>query len=136
MSSEASKALVRDYLAKMSSGDPRLPDLLADDVTWWVPQSSPLAGLHEGKQAVLALMGSGIDLYDATTPMRVEIEELVAEGDSVCVQTVIEAKTAQGAPYRNHYHFAFRVRDGQIVAVKEYVDTLYAQRKLFDPLES
>ena len=39
--------------------------------------------------------------------------------------------TAKGADYRNFYHWAFRVRDGRICAVKEYVDTLYAQRTLF-----
>jgi ketosteroid isomerase-like protein len=65
--------------------------------------------------------------------MEVQIEEVVAEGESVCVQTVIQATTAGGEPYQNHYHFAFRVREGRIVAVKEYVDTLYAQRMLFDP---
>ncbi len=133
MSTEANKDLIRDYFAKMSSGDPSIPDLLAEDITWWVPQSSPLAGLHEGKDAVLTLMGSGVELYDASTPMEVEIEEIVAEGECVCVQTVINAKTASGEPYRNQYHFAFRVRDGRIAAVKEYVDTLYAQRLLFDP---
>lgn len=133
MSTQESKALVRDYFAKMASGDPSIPELLADDVTWWVPQSSPLGGLHEGKDAVLALMGGGTDLYDAKTPMQIQIEEMVAEGDSVAVQVVIEARTAQGEPYRNHYHFAFRVSGGRIAAVKEYVDTLYAQQKLFDP---
>ena len=136
MSTAASKALVREYFDKMASGDPSLPELLADDVTWWVPQSSPLGGLHEGKPAVLAIMAGGLDLYDAATPIRVEVEELVAEGDWVCVQAVIRAKTASGEPYLNHYHFAFQVRDGRIAAVREYVDTLYAQRMLFDPRES
>ena len=45
-------------------------------------------------------------------------------------------KTASGEPYRNHYHFFFRIRGGRILSVKEYVDTLYAQRMLFDPKES
>ena len=79
------------------------------------------------------LMGSGGDLYDASAPMEVAIEDMVAEGESVCVQTTINATTASGEPYENHYHFVFRIREGRIVAVKEYVDTLYAQRMLFDP---
>ena len=133
MSIDTNKALIRDYFARMSSGDPTIPDLLAEDVTWWVPQSSPLAGLHEGRDAVLALMGSGVELYDANSPMEVDIEEMVAEGDTVCVQTTISAKTAQGEPYENHYHFVFRVRGGRIAAVKEYVDTLYVDRMLFSP---
>jgi ketosteroid isomerase-like protein len=78
---------------------------------------------------VLALMSQGVDLYQP--PLSVEIEEMVAERDWVCVQLVIEAKSAAGLPYRNDYHFAFRLRDGQIAAVREYVDTQYAAETLF-----
>jgi ketosteroid isomerase-like protein len=125
------KALVRRFFEGMSRGDASLPELLADDVAWWVPPTANLGGLYEGKAKVLGLMGSGVALYDAKTPMKVEIEQLVAEGEWVCVQMVLEARTARGEDYRNHYHFAFRVRDGRIALVKEYVDTLYADRKLF-----
>jgi ketosteroid isomerase-like protein len=130
--SEANKALVRRYLRAMTSGDPALPELLADDVTWWVPPSSPLGGLKQGKAEVLALMASGGALYDASVPFGVEIEAIVAEGEWVALQMVMTARTAKGRPYRNHYHFAFRIRDGRICAVKEYVDTLAAQRLLFE----
>jgi len=129
--SDANKALVRSYLDAMTRGDPALPELLADDVTWWVPPSSPLGGLREGKARVLELMASGVGLYDTSVPFRIEVEVIVAEGDWVAVQMVMSARTAKGAPYRNFYHFAFRVRDGRICAVREYVDTLYAQQTLF-----
>ncbi len=130
--SEANKAVVREYLRAMSSGDPCLPELLTEDVTWWVPPSSPLGGLKEGKASVLELMASGVGLYDMTTPFEIEVEALVAEADWVAVQLVMRARTAKGQPYRNYYHFAFRLRAGRICAVKEYLDTLYAQRMLFE----
>jgi hypothetical protein len=130
--SEANKALVRRYLRAMTSGDPALPDLLTEDVTWWVPPSSPLGGLKQGKAAVLELMGSGIGLYDASVPFGIEVETIVAEGEWVALQMVMTARTAKGKPYRNFYHWAFRLRGGRICAVKEYVDTLYAQRMLFE----
>jgi ketosteroid isomerase-like protein len=130
--SEANKALVREYLRAMSEGDPRLPELLTDDVTWWVPPSSPLGGLRQGKASVLALMGSGIGLYDASVPFGIEVEAMVADDAWVAVQMVMTARTARGEDYRNFYHWAFRIREGRICAVKEYVDTLYAQRMLFD----
>ena len=60
-----------------------------------------------------------------------DIQQMVAEDDWVCVQLVIEAKTAKGEDYRNHYHFAFQLRDGKLAFVKEYVDTKYAHEKLF-----
>jgi ketosteroid isomerase-like protein len=129
MGIEENKALVREYFRRMQAGEPTVAEMMADDITWWVPQSSELGGTHRGKAAVLALMGKGVDLYQL--PLRVEIEEMVAERDQVCVQLVVEAKTAAGLPYRNDYHFAFRIRDGKLVAVREYVDTKYAQELLF-----
>ena len=131
MSGAESKAVVQRYFEALRSGDPGLPDLLADGVTWWVPEASPLGGTHAGKEAVLELMGSGTDLYDPAVPLDVTIQSIIAEGDRVAVQLVIDARTAKGEPYHNHYHFAFEVRDGRILAVREYVDTLYVQQKLF-----
>jgi hypothetical protein len=129
MGIEENKALVREYFRRMQAGEATVAEMMADDVTWWVPQSSELGGTHRGKAAVLALMGKGVDLYQL--PLRVEIEEMVAERDQVCVQLVVEAKTAAGLPYRNDYHFAFRIRGGKLAAVREYVDTKYAQELLF-----
>ena len=129
MGIEENKALVREYFRRMQAGEATVADLMTDDVTWWVPQSSEFGGTHRGKASVLALMGKGVDLYQL--PLTVVVEEMVAERDQVCVQLAIEAKTAAGLPYRNDYHFAFRVRDGRIAAVREYVDTKYASELLF-----
>ena len=131
MGAAENKESVRRWLAAMQAGDPKLPELLTDDATWWVPPSSPLGGTYRGKAEVLKLMSQGIGLYDASVPMRIEIQRMVAEDDAVCVQLVLRGRTARGEDYENHYHFAFELRDGRISAVKEYVDTLYAQQKLF-----
>jgi ketosteroid isomerase-like protein len=147
VSTSENKRRVRDYFDAMGRGDSSLPDLLTEDVTWWAPPSSELGGIHEGRDAVLRLMGSGVGLYDRDTPMQVDIRSMVAEGDRVCVEVdirsmvaegdrvcvemTLEARTARGEHYLNHYHFAFRLRDGRICEVREHLDTLYAQRKLF-----
>lgn len=130
MGIEENKALVREYFRRMQAGDPAVAELMHDEITWWVPQSSELGGTHRGKAKVLELMGTGVDLYQL--PLKVIVEEMVAERDWVCVQLVVEAKTAKGRPYRNDYHFAFRIRDGKVAAVREYVDTQYAKELLFD----
>ena len=125
------KKLIKTYFKRIQTGDPTLPDLLADDVVWWVPPGSDMAGTYEGKAKVLELMGSGIGLYDQTVPMQIDVQEMVAEGSTVCVQFVLSARTAKGRDYRNHYHFVFKTRRGKISAVKEYVDTKYAHDVLF-----
>ena len=126
MGAAEAKKLIKTYFKLIATGSPKLPDLLADDVTWWVPPGSDMAGLYEGKAKVLELMGSGVGLYDQSSPMVIDVEEMVAEGNTVCVQFVLSAKTAKGRDYRNHYHFVFKLRRGKISAVKEYVDTKYA----------
>jgi hypothetical protein len=130
MGIEQNKALVAEYFRRMQAGEPTVAEMMDDEITWWVPQSSQLGGTHRGKAKVLELMGSGVDLYQL--PLKITVEEMVAERDWVCVQLVVEAKTAAGRPYRNDYHFAFRIQDGKVAAVREYVDTQYAKELLFD----
>jgi uncharacterized protein len=131
MAAGESKKLIESYFARISQGDPTLPEMFHDDIVWWVPPGSDMAGTYQGKAAVLEMMGKGMGLYSHTDPMTIHVEELVAEGDTVCAQFVLAAKTAKGRDYRNHYHFVFKLRGEKIVLVKEYVDTRYAHETLF-----
>lgn len=83
MSTEETRALVQRSFDAMQAGSRALPERLADDVSWWVPPSSPLGGLHEGKAQVLALMARGVGLYAG--PLAITLESLIAEGDRAAV---------------------------------------------------
>lgn len=132
MGSAESKQVIRSYFDALGKGDyPTALGYFADDITWWVLPSSPLAGSYVGKDAVLELFGKGTGLYDASVPLQPELVGMVAEDDKVAAEVVISGRTAKGHDYRNHYHFLFEVRGGKIRGAKEYVDTLYAQRTLF-----
>jgi ketosteroid isomerase-like protein len=130
MGTASNKALIREYLARVESGDPRLAELLDDDVLWWIPAGSRLGGTLRGRAKVLEVMTGALALYSRDHPFRIEVEQVVAEEDWVCVQFVIDARTASGRDYRNSYHIAFELRDGRIVRVKEYIDTAYANERL------
>ncbi|MFK7897415.1 MAG: nuclear transport factor 2 family protein [Myxococcota bacterium] len=132
--SERNQTLIDRYFEMMTAGDPELASLLAEDVRWCAPQSSPVGALHEGKPAVLELMGSGIGLYDPSVPMEIERTATAASDEKVFVEMTITGRSKGGAPYRNHYVMVFQVRDGLIVEVHEHLDTLYAQKVLFDPV--
>lgn len=126
------KQLIRDYFGALAKSDyPKALGYFADDITWWVLPSSPLAGTYVGKDAVLELFGKGTGLYDASVPLQPHVVGLVAEGDKVACELVITGRTAKGQEYKNHYHFLFEVKGGKITGAREYVDTLYAQRTLF-----
>lgn len=131
---ERNRALIDRYFEMMSTGDPEIGSLLAEDARWLAPQSSPIGRLHEGKAAVLELMGSGVGLYNPNVPMHIDRTATAATDDHVFVEMTITGQSKQGEPYKNQYVMVFQVREGLIVEVREHLDTLYAQRVLFDPV--
>ena len=97
-------------------------DLLADDVTWTNIGSTKFSGAYAGKQTVInELVGPLFGELEAG--IHGTIDNLVAEGDYVVAQVRGQARKKDGTPYNNTYCHVFRLRDGKIVAVNEYMDT-------------
>lgn len=123
MSTETSRAVVQQFLDHAAEGDiDACFALFSDDASWSNIGSTRLSGTVTGKEAILndlvgPLFGS---LQDG---IRSDIEALIADGDRVVVLSQGHATTHDGTPYNNTYAQVFTVRDGQIVAVKEYMDT-------------
>ena len=126
MSIEESKDVVRQFLAKLGSGDADgLIDSLTDDATWWIggkPGDLPQAGMKnkEGISAVLRGIGAkipgGIDM---------RIRGMIGESDQVAAEVEAHGEITNGHIYNNEYHFLFTIKDGRISAVKEYHDSLH-----------
>ncbi len=62
--------------------------------------------------------------------IRMEPENVVADGPMVVIQFTMTARTAAGEPYENHYVQIVECRGGKITKCWEYCDTLYAAKKL------
>jgi ketosteroid isomerase-like protein len=120
------KAVVLEYLDRIGRGDPGFEKLLDDGVVWWVPPGSKAGGTYRGKPAVLGLIRDGSAKYARGAPLRFTVEQVVAEGEWVCVQAVLDTRTAGGRDYRNYFHLAFQVRADRIVLAREYLDTQHA----------
>jgi ketosteroid isomerase-like protein len=56
---------------------------------------------------------------------------VVAEGDQVVAEWTSRAVTRFGEAYENFCLGVFTVRDGKIISVREYMDTLRAKNVLF-----
>ena len=96
--------------------------LLSDDVTWTNIGSTKFSGTYIGKQAIANdLLGPLFGQLKAG--ISSQIEQLTAEDDIVIAQTSGTAETIDGIPYNNTYCQVIKIRNGQIVAVKEYMDT-------------
>ena len=127
------KHVVQRYLDALVAGDlETIRDSFAADAVWTMYGELPIAGPWRGREAIVDdfLVAAGGTLYE---PGSVEFEfpTLIGEGDTVVLEWRVRARTAAGGDYANAYCGLFRVRDGRIAEVREYLDTQYAARTLF-----
>lgn len=123
MGSAENKQVVLDFYAAGARGDmDTCFSLLADDVTWTNIGSTRFSGTYTGKQAIATdLLGPLFGQLKAG--ISSQVERLIAEDDIVVAQTSGTAETTNGTPYNNTYCQVIKIRNGQILAVKEYMDT-------------
>jgi hypothetical protein len=125
MSIQDNKRTVREYLAHFKRA--AIPDLLeamSEDATWWIlgkPQLFPGAGT-KSKADMERIWGSLFSHMKEGLEMTVI--GMVAEGDKVAAEIRSHADLTDGRVYENQYHMLFTLRQGKIVEVREYADTL------------
>src|ERR671932_2359085 len=93
--SDNSDALKRGYDAFNQGDMDGVSEIFADDVRWEGPNADgvPMAGVHEGKDAVLEALGQiGADFER----FQVSPDEMVEEGDTIVVLSHLDAKTSSG----------------------------------------
>ena len=98
--------------------------LLADDASWWVigdPAKIRVSGVKDRVRVERMLANLRKVFPDG---MEGIIDGVTAEGERVAVEACSTARAANGLIYRNQYHFLLQVRDGRVVQVREYMDTL------------
>jgi hypothetical protein len=123
MGTNQNKRLVLDFYEAGARGDmDACFAMLADDVVWTNIGSTRFSGTYAGKQNLAEnLLGPLFGQLKAG--IASEVEQLVAEGDTVVAQTSGTAEILDGKPYNNTYCQVITVRDGRIAAVTEYMDT-------------
>lgn len=134
MSGEPSRKVVEQFFEGISAGDfDKAYAVIAEDVYWWVAGGEyfPFSGVHTKADAVKTTAGIVSVFPDG---LHLTPTNWVVQDADVSVEVDGHAVTVDGRNYDNKYHFFFRVRDGQIVVVKEYHDTLYATKILIEGL--
>lgn len=103
-----------------------MQELYADDISWTLPVTlGRIGGTHEGKDAVIAFNKISLGPYAKSAGMDVDIHEEVGLGEVSMARFTCRAKvSATGEAYENEYMLLVRGRDGKIVEVFEYLDTL------------
>lgn len=127
------KALLQSIYAALADGDGRpLRDAMAEDFSWTIAGHSAWSRRWDGREAVLQDLLAPL-MKRFATRYRSHAEHFIAEGDSVVVQCRGEVQTTAGEAYDNHYCMVYRVTDGRLRSVIEYMDTDLACRVLGTP---
>lgn len=136
MAIEENKRLVEDFFARVSSSDlAGAFAMIHDDVAWWSAGGENLvfSGTLNKSTFMQSMNGMGA-IFSET--LKLAPTSMIAEGDRVAVELSGHAVLKDGRIYDNLYHILLTFKDGQIIAAREYHDTLYAKIVLIDGKES
>jgi ketosteroid isomerase-like protein len=126
-SPEANTQVALGLLDAFTQGDvDRIVGLLAEDAQWWTGGSIPGVSGTRTKAEVAAAVAGMADL-SVTGTLPTTVHRTLAQGDLVAIEATTDARFTNGKAYQNQYMFLIRVRDTEIVEVKEYMDTELAR---------
>ena len=123
MGTAENKQLLQDIFAATAQGNSRpLVDAMADDFRWTISGNGRWSQSYDGKQAVLTelfpVLRERIEGRIKMIPHRI-----LADGDHVVVEARGDNITKAGGRYDNSYCFVFRLANGRLAEVTEYMDT-------------
>jgi len=132
MSVAENKKLLETIFSQLAQGNPRpFVEAMADDFSWTVTGTTKWSKKYAGKAVVLTeLFGTLTSRMDGR--IKTIADRFIAEDDHVVVEAHGSNTTKSGKPYNNRYCFVFRVNDGKLKEVTEYLDTELVSSALAD----
>lgn len=126
------RAVLQRYLDALASDElAAIADSFTEDATWWIHGTLPLSGTKRGRCAIVDFLISAGTLYQPGT-QHFRFGEITADGDRAVLEWRVRGTaSATGLAYDNAYCGVFRMRDGRIAEVREYLDSLHAAQVLF-----
>jgi uncharacterized protein len=103
--------------------------VLAPDAEWTEAEGFPYAGTYVGKEAIVA--GVFRRLATEWSGYRADVQTYLEDGDHVAAfGTYSGTYKATGKSMRAAFAHLYEARDGKIVRMTQYVDTLIVQKAL------
>jgi ketosteroid isomerase-like protein len=104
----------------------RLREILHEDATWTpMIRGIPGAGVHRGKSGIIDKFLIPVRGMFRPGDPKTTVDTICSKGSLVLTETRGLGQVADGRTYENQYAWAFEIRDGKILAVREYMDSLY-----------
>jgi uncharacterized protein len=123
MAAAENKQFIRNMFIELSKGNAEaFLGSIADDVRYTIIGTTKYSGTFNGKQELInKLLGpltAQLEGGIAVTP-----DNLIADGDYVAMQAHGKARSKNGRSYDNTYCHVFRIANGKVQEVTEYLDT-------------
>ncbi len=123
MGAAENKKLVQDMFAELSKGNAEaFLGNMADDVRFTIIGSTKYSGTCNGKQELISNV-----LQPLTSQLEggleIAVDNLIADGDHVVMQGRGKSIAKNGKSYNNTYAQVFRIANGKVQEVTEYLDT-------------
>ena len=124
---EKNKELVQEFFNLLSSGSDKYLDFYNDESVIWTAGENSIGG-SRSKSEVVGFAKSVLDSFPEG--INFNVVNLVAENDYVAAEVEGSAIHVSGKPYNNKYHFLLKIKDGEILELREYMDTQLAAKVL------
>ncbi|GIR07369.1 MAG: ketosteroid isomerase [Gammaproteobacteria bacterium] len=124
---EKNKELVQEFFNLLSSGSEKYLDFYNDESVIWTAGENAIGG-SRSKSEVVGFAKNVLDSFPEGITFNVV--NLVAENDYVAAEVEGSAMHVSGRPYNNKYHFLLKIKDNEILELKEYMDTQLAAKVL------
>ncbi len=123
MGAAENKQLIRNMFAELSKGNAQaFLGNMADNVRFTIIGTTKFSGTFNGKQElvnkVLTPLTSQLE-----GGLTITVDNLIAEGDHVVMQGRGKSTTKAGKSYNNTYCQVFRIANGKVQEITEYLDT-------------
>jgi ketosteroid isomerase-like protein len=122
VTSQQSKNVVAAAFEGWVRGDGDFFSILADDVSWTITGSSPVAGTYTSRQEFIERAIQPISAR-LSQPIRPNVQRIITEGDTVVVLWSGHAVAADGGPYDNRYCWVMRLVDGKVKEATAFFDS-------------
>jgi len=121
MGASENKELVRTIFA--SSNPSAFLDAMADDVKFTLIGTTKYSGSFNSKQELVAKLFEPLFAALDENGIRLTPDNLIADGEFVVMQSRGKATGKNRLPYNNTYCHVFRLANGKICEITEYLDT-------------
>jgi uncharacterized protein len=133
VSTEVSRAVVARFFGALRAGDmDAVRATFAPDATWTLRGELPASGMWTGPGGIIdGFFPQIFGRLDPEVPVVQDVHRIIADGEYAVAEWTTHARTRDGRCYDSDYAGVFRVVDGHLAGVIEYLDTAYAKRVLF-----